>query len=105
MTGAEQQLANPDGEGDEAGEPEEHGQRLDGEDGEFVRRLNHEHWREGQVEQGQDGPERGEDEEIDLRRRRYIGVVVIPMCDCGQTKQSAWDVLAHMAHSRRLLGM
>jgi hypothetical protein len=47
-----QQSAEEDGEGDEAGEPEEHGEGLDGQDGELVGRSGEEPGREGEVDEG-----------------------------------------------------
>lgn len=77
-----QQFAEEDGEGDESGKPEEHGERLDGQDGELVGGAREEPWRESQVDEGEKRPEGGEYEEVDLRRGSQVGVIVIPVRDC-----------------------
>lgn len=84
-----QQSAEEDGEGDEAGEPEEHGEGLDGQDGELVGRAGEEPGREGEVDEGEEGPERGEDEEVVLRGgvQAWKVVIVVPVRDCGETNE------------------
>ena len=56
-----------DGEGDEAGEPEEHGQGVEGEHGDGVGKGGEEARRQGQVDEDQEGPDRGEDHEAVFR--------------------------------------
>lgn len=46
---AENEIANEHRERNEAGEPEQHGQSLHGEDGKLMRRSGEQPWREGEV--------------------------------------------------------
>ena len=56
MTG-EAEIANEGGQGDEAGEPEEHGQGLDGEQDKGMSQGRQEGRCQGQIGQGQKGPD------------------------------------------------
>lgn len=53
----------PDGEGDEAGEPEEHGQSVEAEHGDGVGEVGEEAGGEGEVDEDDEGPDGGEDHE------------------------------------------
>lgn len=75
-------VAEQGGQGDEAGEPEQHGQRLGGEDGELVRGGGDAPGREDEVEQREEGPDGGEDEEVDLGGRVAVPVAGPPCRDC-----------------------
>ena len=62
-----------DGEGDEAGEPEEHGQGVEGEHGDGVGKGGEEARRQGQVDEDEEGPDRGEDHEAVFRGGEAVG--------------------------------
>jgi len=62
-------VAEESGQSNPAGKPEEHGQKLDGEDGVLVSCLGEAQRGQRQVDDGQKGPYRGEEEEFGLRRR------------------------------------
>lgn len=51
-------IRSEDGEGDEAGKPEEHRQDLDGQQGEAMCELRQVERRQGQIGQGEEGPDR-----------------------------------------------
>lgn len=51
----------PNGESDEAGEPEEHGQGVESEHGYRVGKGGEETGREGEVDEDEEGPDSGED--------------------------------------------
>ena len=53
----------PDAEGDEAGEPEEHGQGVEAEHGDGVGEGGEEARGEGEVDEDDEGPDGGEDHE------------------------------------------
>lgn len=63
----------PDGEGDEAREPEEHGQGVQSEHGYRVGEGGEEAGGEDEVDEDEEGPDGGEDEEAILGRRKAIG--------------------------------
>ena len=65
---------------DPAREPEDHGHGIEGQDGEFVRGGGEEARGEGEVEQGQEGPDGDEDEEVDAGGGGVVaGIVVVPV--------------------------
>ena len=67
-------------QGDPAREPEDHGHGIEGQDGEFVRCRGEEARGEGEVEQGQEGPDGDEDEEVDAGGGGIVeGLVVEPV--------------------------
>lgn len=66
------------GQGDEAGEPEEHGESLGGEDAELVGGGGEAPGSEDEVEQGEQGPDGGKDEEVDLRGRVAVPIAGPP---------------------------
>ncbi|KAH9832728.1 hypothetical protein Tdes44962_MAKER00208 [Teratosphaeria destructans] len=61
---------------DEAGEPEYHGRGFDAEYREFMvkRSLAEAPWHDDEVEQREDGPDGGEDQEVDFGGRRAVPV-------------------------------
>ena len=82
-------------ERDEAGEPEEHRQRVEGDDGVLVRQARQVDGREGEVGRCQEGPDGGEEEEVDLGGGGYAAGVghavdggdlarVVPVGDCRE---------------------
>ena len=92
-------MRQEDGQGDEAGEVEEDVGNLKGENGPWVGdcggrqlgtliwgptvlTLGHELGYSLQVCNGDQGEERYEDQEVDLRRRRGQGVNIVPVGDC-----------------------
>lgn len=50
-------------------------------------RAGHQPWREGEVGEREERPERGEDEEVVLRRGVQERVVMIPVRDCRGRKE------------------
>ena len=52
-------------QGDPAGEPEDHGDGIESEDGVLVGGGGEEARGEGEVEEGEEGPDGGEEEEVD----------------------------------------
>lgn len=77
-------VAHKDRERDEAGEPEQHREALDGKDhhGIVELALGEAHGYQDQVGQGEDGEDGAEEEEADLRRRSGIPVAAPPVGDC-----------------------
>ena len=65
-----------DGERDEAGEPEEHGQRVETEHGHGVSEGGEESGRQGEVDEDQEGPDGDEDHEA------VLGGADVGRCDC-----------------------
>lgn len=85
------------GQRDKAGEPKQHGQRIQGEDGILVGEAR-EHGRgEGEVGQHQQGPHGDEDHEADFRRSIGEGKVIPPVRRCHARRISTdagsegWD--------------
>ena len=63
----------PDGEGDEAGEPEEHGEGVEAEHGDGVGEGGEEARGEGKVDEDEEGPDGGEDHEAVFRGDEDVG--------------------------------
>lgn len=69
-----------DGQGDKAGEPEQHGQGIQGEDGKLVGKAFKEARGEGEIRKNQQGPHGDKDHESDLGRDIVIErMVVVPV--------------------------
>jgi hypothetical protein len=71
------------GESDEASEPEDHGDGLNGDDGKPVDGNGEDDRGTDQVGQHQPGPHGAEDEEGDLGRGAAQEGLVEFVCDCG----------------------
>ena len=69
------QAVMEDGEGDEAGEPEEHGEGVESEHGEWVGKGGEEAGGEGEVDEDEEGPDGDEEEE------GVLGGGVVVGCD------------------------
>ena len=67
------------GQGDEAGEPKQHCQGIQGEDGEFVGKALKEARGEGEVGEHQQGPDGDEDQEADFRGGIVEEVILEPV--------------------------
>lgn len=74
-------VVQPHGQRDEAGEPEQHGQGLDAEDGELVRGGGEAGGGDDQVHEREDGPDGDEDQIVDLRGRIGVPVRGPPVAD------------------------
>lgn len=71
-------------QGDEAREPEQHGQGVEAEDDELVGIALEESGREGEVWQNQQGPDGDEDQESDFGRNVVIeGIIVVNIGRCA----------------------
>ena len=66
---------------DEARKPEQRGERIGGEGRVLVRQLGEVHRRDGQVGDREERPQRGEDEEVDLRGRADAVADDVPVRD------------------------
>jgi hypothetical protein len=77
-------VTQKDCEGDEAGEPEEHGQGLGSQNAKLVAgsAVGESPGHDDEVGEGEDGPDGAEDEEVDLRGRHVVPVAVPPAGDC-----------------------
>ena len=86
---AEEQGSKPDSRRHDASEPEDHCERFDGQDGKLVRRGGVVARREREVGNGEEGgPDRDEDEEVDLRRRGRGPGAIEPGRDCEDISDS-----------------
>lgn len=65
-------------------------------------RAGHQPWREGEVGEGQERPERGEDEEVVLRWGIQERVVMVPVRDCRRRKELS--VTGAILYFRRCAG-
>lgn len=75
---AECQTGMEYGQRDEPSEPEQHCQRVDGEDGELVRETREKAWSEREEGHGEDkGPDGDENEEADRIGREVLSAVAI----------------------------
>ena len=79
---ADQQGADEDGDGDEAREPEEHGDGIEGQHGELVGEAGEVAGHEGEVGRHEEGPDGGEDEEVDGGGGGVDGEVVVVVRHC-----------------------
>ena len=70
-----------DGDGDEAGKPEQHGDGVDGQQDELVGIALEEGRGQGEVGQDEQGPDGGEEQEVDLRGRVVAEEVVVEPVD------------------------
>ena len=75
--------AHEDGHGDEAREPEQHGDGVEGQHGELVGEAGEVAGHEGEVGGHEEGPDGGEDEEVDGGGGGEDGEVVVVVCDWG----------------------
>lgn len=75
----------------EAREPEEHGQELGAQDGELVvqLRLGEAQRYNDEVDEGEERPDRAEEEKADLRRRARVPVAGPPAGDCREEVSKA----------------
>ena len=74
--------AEEDCERDEATEPEDHGKRLNTEDGELVGNTGHLPWCNDEVVERENSPDGGEDQEVDLAGRVRVPVAGPPVGNC-----------------------
>jgi hypothetical protein len=86
-------IAQAGSEGDEAGEPEDHGDGLDGDDGEAVGGDGQDDGGDEEVGQGEEGPNGGEDEEGDLGGDSVEDEEIVPGI-CGWRGQLGLDLKA-----------
>ena len=77
--GADEQIPEKHGQSHKAGEPENHGHRIDSEDGELVCRGGVVGGSQSQITDAENGPQRGKDEEVDLAGAVVERVGVIPV--------------------------
>lgn len=74
------------GQGDEAGEPEQHGQGVEGKNGKFVGKALEHGGCQSEIGQHQEGPDGDEDHEADFRRHVAVeGVIIEPVGRCCVT--------------------
>lgn len=68
--------ADEDGQGDGAGEPEDHGDNLEAQGSETVEDARHVEWCEADICEHEQGPDRVEQHEVDAVRRPAPGPIV-----------------------------
>ena len=76
-TAAKNMIILVNGQGDKAGEPEQHGQGIQGEDGELVGEAFKEAGGECEIWENQQGPNGDEDQKSDLGRDIVINYIVV----------------------------
>ena len=82
-----------DGHGYESGKPEEHGDRIEPQHNEWMVKLPiHHSWREGEVDDDEDGPNGAEELERILRRsiaKERSGNYTLSVCAIGSFTRKA----------------
>ena len=69
------------GNGDERGEPEDHGDELDGSDGKLVRKTWEARRDEEEICDSEQRPERAEEHEVDAGRRPVVAIGTVKRID------------------------